>query len=383
MCSSSTDEPTDVLVVGGGPAGLATAIACRQAGLSVRLVERSRPIIDKACGEGLMPDGLACLRRLGVTVDGSLGRPFMGIRYVDGETVAEGRFPGPPGQGIRRTRLHQALIHRAEACGVELSWQTRATDFRQREGGGVELELQGGEVLRARWLVGADGLRSRVRQWASMGGVEIAGPASRRFGVRRHYTTAPWSDCVEVYWADGCEAYVTPVAHDEVGVAVLWSGGASDFDTLLQAFPRLADRLAEVPICSRDRGAGPLQQPVGSVTQGSVALVGDAAGYLDAITGEGLSLAFHQAEALAAALASGRLKSYRRRHRQICRLPSAMIRLLLWIEQRPALRRRVIHALAREPRIFDRFLALHSRHLPWHRLGWSTGPRLLWRLLQA
>ncbi len=330
-----------------------------------------------------MPDGLACLQRLGIAVESSLGRPFFGIRYIDGESVAEGRFPGPPGQGIRRTRLHQALVHRAEVSGVALSWQRRATGLRQRQGGGVELELQGGEVISARWLVGADGLRSRVRQWASMGGVDIAGPGSRRFGVRRHYTLAPWSDCVEVYWAEGCEAYVTPVAADEVGVAILWSGGAADFDTLLHAFPGLVERLGDAVSCSRDRGAGPLRQPVGSVARGSVALVGDAAGYLDAISGEGLSLAFHQAEALATALASGRLSEYRRRHRQICRLPSAMIRLLLWIEKRPALRQRVIKALAREPRLFSRFLGLHSRHLPWHRLGWSTGPRLLWRLLQA
>lgn len=373
----------DVLVVGGGPAGLATAIACRQAGLSVCLVDRSRPIIDKACGEGLMPDGLACLERLGVSLEPVLGHPFCGIAYQEGEVIAEGRFPGPPGRGVRRTRLHAALVERAQDCGVQLQWGLRATGLEQPNHGGVELRFEDGSTMGARWLIGADGLRSKVRQWAGMGDVDIAGPKARRFGVRRHFAMAPWSDCVEVHWADGCEAYVTPVAADEVGVAVLWSGAAAGFDDHLGAFPKLAARLEGARRLSKDRGAGPLRQSVRSVQSGCVALVGDASGYLDAITGEGLSLAFHQAEALATALACGNPKLYRRRHRQICRLPEAMIRLLLWVEARPTLRRRMIRTLARQPILFDRFLALHCRHVPWHQIGWSTGPRLLWGLVQA
>lgn len=383
MKSGSTVDVPNVLVVGGGPAGLAAAIACRQAGLTVHLIDRSRPIIDKACGEGLMPDGLACLDRLGVCLAPDVGRPFYGIAYQEGEDSARGRFPGAPGRGIRRTDLQRALVERAEAIGVVVHWGTRATGLQQRVGGGVELQLDGGTSMAARWLVGADGLRSKVRQWAGMGKVEIAGPESRRFGIRRHYGVAPWSDCVEVHWADGCEAYVTPVAPDEVGVAILWSGAPARFDTLLATFPRLAARLEGAQPSSKDRGAGPLRQSVQSVQSGSVALVGDASGYLDAITGEGLSLAFHQGAALAEALASGQPRLYRRHHRSICRLPEAMIRLLLWVEARPNLRRRMIRALGKQPALFDRFLALHSRHLPWYRIGWTTGPRLLWGLMLA
>ncbi len=364
---------TEVLIAGGGPAGLAAAIAARLEGFEVTLVDRRRPPIDKACGEGLMPDGLAALRGLGVELDAGRMRPFHGIRYLDGEVVAEGRFPGVSGAGVRRLDLHRVLVRRAEQVGVDLRWETRV-DARD----GPRVETSAGP-FEARWIVGADGLRSRLRAWA---GLDAPAASWQRFGVRRHFATPPWSDCVEVYWAEDCEAYVTPVAADEVGVAMLWSGRKAGFDRLLDAFPRLAERLAGARPASKDRGCGPLRQRVRSVRRGRLALIGDAAGYVDAITGEGLSIAFHQAEALAAALSAGDLEHYARRCRRIVALPEAMTHLLLFVERRPALRRRVIRALAREPSVFSKLLAVHCRALPIRRLGFETAPRLLWRLVQ-
>ncbi len=163
---------------------------------------------------------------------------------------------------------------------------------------------------------------------------------------------------------------------------MLWSGRKAGFDRLLADFPRLEERLAGALPASKDRGWGPLRQRARSVTRGRLALIGDAAGYVDAITGEGLSIAFHQAEALASALQAGDLRSYARQHRRIVALPDAMTRLLLFIERRPALRRRVIRALAREPAVFSRLLAVHCRALPARR-GLETAPRLLWRLVQS
>ncbi len=364
----------DVLVVGGGPAGLATAIAARLEGLEARVLDRRRPPIDKPCGEGLMPDGLAVLRRLGARLDAAHLRPFHGIRYLDGDLVAEGRFPGTGGAGIRRPRLHAALVRRAEELGVRLCWGVRAEGL--ADGGVVTTE----GTFHGRWIVGADGLRSRVRRWA---GLEAAASRRPRFGVRRHVAVPPWSDCVEVYWAKKCEAYVTPVATSEVGVALLWSGRKAGFDDLIASFPRLQRRLAGAAVTSRDRGAGPLAQRVLRVARGRVALVGDAAGYVDAITGEGLSLAFHQAEALASAIRAGDLAAYERRHRRLAAVPEAFTRLLLWVERRPWLRRRVIGALAREPRLFSRLLAVHARDLPVRRLGLETALRLLWRMVTS
>ncbi len=364
---------TEVLVVGGGPAGLAAAIAGRRSGLEVTVVDRRSPPIDKACGEGLMPDGLEVLRRLGVELDADRMWPFHGIRYLDDGITAEGRFPGVSGAGVRRLDLHRALVRRAEQVGVDLRWQTRVDAIDDRR-----IETSAGTFV-ARWIVGADGLRSRLRARA---GLDAAAPRRgewQRFGVRRHYSREPWSDCVEVYWAEGCEAYVTPVAANEVGVAMLWSGRKAGFDRLLESFPRLAERLAGAEPRSKDRGCGPLRQRVRGVTRGRLALIGDAAGYVDAITGEGLSIAFHQAEALAAALAAGDLGSYARSCRRIVALPEAMTLLLLFVERRPALRRRVIRALAREPAVFSRLLAVHCRAVPVRR-GFETAPRLLLRI---
>ncbi|HEY2737586.1 MAG TPA: NAD(P)/FAD-dependent oxidoreductase [Thermoanaerobaculia bacterium] len=374
---SSLPEPADLVdlvVVGGGPAGLATAIGARLAGLSVTVLDRARPLIDKACGEGLMPDAAAHLRALGVELAPSDCYPFRGIRYIDGTVLAEGIFPRASGLGVRRLALHQALVRRAEEVGVRLAWGTKVTGLPPGPPyAGVETA---DGLVRARWIAAADGLLSRLRQQAG-----LAGPAApvRRFGVRRHFALAPWSDFVEVFWGPDCEAYVTPVSPDQIGVALLWSGGPSDFETLLAHFPVLQDRLAGAQITSRDRGAGPLHQRVRGVVRGNLALVGDAAGYLDAITGEGLAVAFHEAAALVAS--RGDLSAYAAAWRRINRLPNAMTSFMLFLERRPRLRARAIRALAAEPALFSRLLGIHARTLPPRKLGLDGALRLAWRLV--
>lgn len=362
---------TDLLVIGGGPAGLATAIRARLAGLDATVLDRFHPPIDKACGEGLMPDAVARLREIGVEPRGSVIR---GIRYVDGDLTAEGVFPQTGGLGVRRVDLHEALVRRAEEVGVELRWGVSA---RGLDGDGVVTD-EG--TFRARWIVGADGLLSRVRLWAGLAGEP--GPL-RRFGVRRHFALTPWTDCVEVYWGPDCEAYVTPVGPDRLGIALLWSGKASGFDELIECFPVLRDRLADAPEISRDRGAGPLHQRVLDVWRNNVALVGDAAGYLDAITGEGMAVAFHQTAALVEALVAGDLDRYAAAHRRISRLPDFMTSMVLALERRPRLRRRALRALAAEPALFSRLLGIHGRTLPARGLGLDGALKLAWRLVAA
>lgn len=306
-----------------------------------------------------MPDGVENLEGLGVDLRSVESRPFRGIRYIDGALEAEGEFPGKPGVGIRRTVLHGALIQRAHDLGVDLRWGVRVGGLTE-DGFETDHDPFGG-----RWLVGADGRGSRVREWSGLAGR----PARRRrFGVRRHFGIEPWCDRVEVSWADGCEAYVTPVGDHLVGVALLWSGDTASFDDLLARFPQLETRLADAPVASKDRGAGPLEQRCSAVVRGKLALVGDASGYVDAITGEGLALSFHHARALVESIVAGDLRRYAAAHRRIGRYPNAITRLLLLVEGRPRLRRRVMRSLAADPSLMSRFLALKMR---------ADGPRIL------
>lgn len=351
----------DLVVIGGGPAGLATAIHAARHGLTVTVCDNQRPPIDKACGEGILGAGVASLARLGLRPS-SLGPTIAGIRYLAAGATAEARFPRDrSGLGVRRTRLHAALVTAAEAAGAELEWGCRVAGLSER---GVRT---GGGELEARFVVGADGLHSQVRRWAG-----LAGPPARRqrFGLRRHFRVAPWTDHVEVHWAPGCEAYVTPVGDDEVGVAFLWSTRLGGFEDFLDRVPALASRLSGAHVASQERGSGPFKQRVRTAVAGRVALVGDAAGYVDAITGEGLGIAFLEAEALGSALATGDLAAYARASRRIRRGPERLARLLLAVDAVTLLRRILVPCLAAWPPVFARLLALLAAPSPsWHHQG--------------
>jgi flavin-dependent dehydrogenase len=329
----------DLLVVGGGPAGLAAAIEGARRGMAVALIERRAGVIDKACGEGLMPPAVRELRGLGVELPP--GRPFAGIRYVADGGDAEARFRGGHGVGLRRTALHEALVARAADLGVHRV-HGEVTEIRQT----TELVEAGG--LRARWLAAADGLHSRIRRSF---GLERPPRLPLRHGIRRHFRTEPWSDLVEVHWNDEAEAYVTPVDHDLVGVAVLFAGHGS-FDTWLRRFPAVAAKLG--PAVSAPMGAGPFEQRVSRRVAGRVALVGDAAGFLDPLTGEGVGLGIAAAKALVRCLVSGEgIEAYERRWLALTRRYRLTTTALLRLRQAPVLRRRLVPVLRRFPTVFD------------------------------
>ena len=344
-------DSTDVMVIGGGPAGLAAAIAARQRGLSVTLADCAVPPIDKACGEGVMPDGIAAAHALGVRLETACGRPFRGIRFLDGNTTVEALFPSGRGIGTRRTALHQLMVERAAEAGVTLGWGVPVTGI---TGDGV---CAGGRTVRAKWIVGADGVHSRVRQWAGLGSPQRS---DQRYGFRRHYRIDPWTELVEVHWAHACQLYLTPMAPGEVCVALLSREQHLRLDDALPRFPEVAHRLGACagPIGS-DRGAVSGSLRLASVWRGRVALIGDASGCIDPITGEGMCLAFRQALALGEALQAGDLRIYAAAHRKLSRRPEMMAKLMLMLDRSDPLRRRAIRAFASNPRLFARMLAMH------------------------
>ncbi len=288
MGHAPASRDTDVLVVGGGPVGLAAAIEARLAGLGALVVEPRTGPVDKACGEGLMPGALAAVRALGVD---PRGHPITGISYRDPLRHADHPFTGGPGRGVRRTTLHEVLQDRARDLGVE-HVVARVTTIRQTDDA---VEAAG---VGARWLLGCDGLHSTVRRLAGLD----RPPARRpRYGLRRHFRVTPWTDLVEVHWGPSTEAYVTPVADDLVGVALLGPPG-SDYAETLTGFAELSARLRDAEPLTAARGAGPLRQRTVRRTAGRVRLVGDASGYVDALTGEGLRVGLAQASAAVAHL---------------------------------------------------------------------------------
>jgi flavin-dependent dehydrogenase len=367
-------DRTDVFVVGGGPAGLAAAIAARQLGLSVTVADGAGPNIDKACGEGMTAESQEILRELGIEFPANAGFRFHGIQFVLPNRRAAAQFPQGHGLGIRRTVLHKLLAEKAEQVGVKLLWKTSVTGI-----GPEGVRLSDRTVL-ARWIVGADGVGSRVRAWSGLDGYALR---TQRPAMRRHYRLRPWNDYVEIHWNRRAQAYVTPVSDDEVCVVII--GETSEdakFESALRDMPELRERLADAEMSGRERGAITMMHVLRRVSQGNVALVGDASGGVDAITGEGLRLGFQHAVTLARALASGDLKSYDSAHGRLAKRPLRIGTLMLQMGKNPWLQRRAIQALAEKPELFRKLLSIHVGQATTTEIL-STGAQLSWQFLAA
>lgn len=387
-----SNDRYDIAIVGGGPAGLAVAIHTAQLGLKTVVLERETFPRDKACGEGIMPAGVKALAELGVLplINRDQYSKFIGIRYVQEDgTEVSANFRDGYGLGIRRTALSLALATRAQQVGATLLSQYRVQNVERANNHMDDHIIINSECgnLTARMLIGADGLNSKLRSWA---GLNLKQDKARRFGMRQHFHIAPWSAFVEVHWQEGIEAYITPCGTDRIGVAFLWQPDrikifqqldnlqhpannqySVKFEQLLSLFPVIKEHLQRASIDSEMAGAGPMMRRVSRPIADRFALVGDAAGYIDAITGEGIALALTEAQALAnilpQALAKGAscatLLGYEKALQNAFRRYRLTTEAVLFLSQHSKLRKRIIKLLSGYPAIFEIMLALTMQML--------------------
>jgi flavin-dependent dehydrogenase len=332
----------DVFVIGGGPAGLAAAIAASRRGMRVVVADGERPPIDKPCGEGLLPDARLLAARLGLKLRESAGVEFRGIRIHGAGRCVAAEFSDGFGLGVRRTELHLALVQAAESAGVEFRWDS---------------PVSGIGNTGARWIVGADGSSSLVRRRVGLNAVRSR---SRRYAQRRHFAVTPWTDHMEIYWGEGCQIYVTPVGAREVCVALASrTPGLRMEEALRRYFPALHERLPAGAEASRERGAVTGNVTLRAVARGNVALIGDASGSVDAIAGEGICLGFRQAEVLAEAMAKGDLALYNRAHPRLAMRPHLMAKIMLQLDRGQLVRSLAMGVLQAQPWIFRKLLEVH------------------------
>jgi flavin-dependent dehydrogenase len=379
VASSTGKRTADVLIAGGGIAGSSLAIMLGRKGFSVELFERAEFPREKPCGEGLMPGGVAVLDRLNVT-NSVGGMRLKGVRYhCNGRTV-EGNFPriagfGQTGIGQRRKVLDHVLYSEAAATpGVRIHTGSRVEGPIIEDGRVIGLSVEGKQVL-APLVIGADGMHSVIRRKLGLS----CPPRRSRFGIRAHFRLSEKrepSDRVEIFVAKGTEIYVTPLPDHEINVIALGEVGAkreyrkTSLLQRCQAFPELAALLEGAKQVSTTIGASPLTgRAIAGVAPG-VVLLGDAAGFVDPVTGGGMTQALMAAELLAGYIAANELAddewlwSFERERRKMLRGYVLLTRAILRLSDKPKLTDVVLSLLGRWPALLSHGLAVSAGTKP-------------------
>ncbi len=391
----------DVLIVGGGPLGCATALHLSSRGMRSTILEERAYPRDKVCGEGLLPHGVLELETLGLQREVlAAGVRFDGIAYQGAGGRVEGLFRGLTrhdfGIGIRRLAL-DALFAEQVRKNPRIRLLRAKANAIKVDGDGVTVATDSAEH-RSRALVGADGLHSFTRKAL---GLEKVSRKNPRYGARMHLqlpSNRAQPHLVEVHLGEGCELYITPVAEHVVNMAVLagrditqtFRGDlAAGLMDLVRRQESAAHWLQDAQIISEPALCGPLRQETTDVVANRALLVGDAAGFLDPLTGEGMSLGLMMARIAAETLAKGLqedklsavdLRSYAER----CRANTADVvqatELLLWWSRQPRLRKYFVRNLAKNPQVFEAILAVLAGATPLRGFGWANLRKLLLRI---
>ena len=399
---SRSPKRYEVVVVGGGPVGSALALSLHRLGKSVLLVDQGKAR-DKVCGEGLLPSGWSVLSRLGVVDEIQHRSPIRGLRYFMADSCGSEQplqmtaDLSLPAFGVSRRSLMDAFSAVLAREQVPVQVSTTVRDFRVQSGL-VQMVMDSGQTkqrIQTELLIGADGLHSQVRRIA-----KLDRPAKRRhsrWGCRVHFRAN--RDITQRVWVTlgrGIESYLTPLGDRNYGLAFLWSpttlgqrlpGQGPLWSRLMSRMPPFPFQLEEVAqeFLDGEKAIGPLHQPVVSPLHPNckIALIGDASGYLDALTGEGLCLGLRQVELLSSLIAKGRLRDYPRAHRDLKKRHVFVVNGLLWLLSQPELRHRVFRALAECPSVFQSVISFAVEEAPPSVFLDRELPHFLLRLLKC
>ncbi len=393
----------DVVVVGGGPAGTAASVFLRQQGFDVLLLDAARFPRDKICGEGVSPEAWRLLAAMGARDDvAGLGpHALRGMRVVapDG-TAFEGSYRRGgqvlSGFALRRSRLDTTLLGVARRVGVEVREGARVDGVVESAGHVVGVRLESGETVPARWVLGCDG------RWGvsarAMGGLQPA-RRFRRFALRMHlHGAAGLSDVGEMHVGRGGYCGIAPLPGDEANVAFVLDASAfrraagrlEAFarETLEHRFPAVAARTRETRASGPPRAIGPLAVSVRRRARPGLMLLGDAAGFHDPFTGEGVTLALRSGEIAAGPVGDalrGRSSpqtaaaTYEDEYRRATRDKFRLNRLLQAVVALPALANAVARRLRDRPRTCDELVGIAGDFVPARR---ALGPRFVLELLR-